>query len=519
MLTLSQIRQSYSASNAIVRVRAKSLRSYIVRSMLIVIALFFYASLLLSVNMGLLLYTLVINPQADTGSLATILEIMKSMGDNNYSFLGTIGIVAFASYIFFSPLIGTATLSLVSDDESVSLGLPRGYRFFNSLVLNIFSAVSILQLMIGLGIASIFSIEGSRFPSILFFSLLWFLGALLSTLIGWMREAAIVKIGFTKTLFLFAFILGIFGLLAFYTDIQSLIGQHYGKWLIALSTFNIFIISSSLIIILVASLVVLYLGVNLSHNVTSRTFPSENKVSSKKAALVGKVRGNLLPIIIVVHNSVWRTREVRRTMIIVFMLSLLAALFALPSDISIVGLLIAIPAIISLSWLINILGLIGGGLLVFGGDIRKYRAFPGAALIYAIFLSLSMSAPILIALLNGSRIDSNAFSEYISVSLLNSVLLPSIAILFAVGKPYRARLEGRGDTLVPPLVSLGYIFVIGVAAMLSGTAVLAAEAGTAASLLFILTSTILGLGTYSIVNYYWVSDAKQYKIMKTINGD
>jgi hypothetical protein len=519
MLTLPQVRQSYLASNAILSARRKSLRSYILKSVLIVMSLFFYASLLLSINMGLLLYTLVVNPQSDTGSLATILEIMKSMGDGDYSLLGTIGIIAFASYVFFSPLIGTATLSLVSEDESISLGLPRGYRFFNSLILNIFSAVSILQLMVGYGIASVFSIEGSRLPTVILFTMLWFFGALMSTLIGWARESMIIRIGFIKTLLVWGVGLGLLGLILVYSGIQEIAGQKYGEWLVDISKFNMFVITGSAVFITLASMLAIYLGVNLSHRVVSRTFPSENKASSKRAILLGKVQGRLLPLMVIIHNAVWRTKEVRRTMIIVFLLSLFASFFILPTEISIIGILIAIPAIISLSWLANILGLLGGGVLVFGSDIAKYRVIPGAALLYGIFLSILLSAPVLLGLLNGARIDSDAFSAYISVSILNSVLLPSIAILFAVGKPFRARLEGRGDTLVPPLVSLGYISIIGSAAMISGNVIVAAQSGVAASLLFILTAVIIGLGTYLIANYYWASEAKQYRIMKTINGD
>lgn len=519
MLSLAQIKQSYLSSNAILAARAKAIRSYLLKSIIIVIGLFFYASLLLSVNMGMILYTLIINPQVESDSTATILEIMKEMGIGDYTFLGTIGALAFLAYIVFPPLIGTATLSLVSEDESLSLGLPRGYRFFNSFILNIFSAVSILQLLIGFGLASVFSIEGTRFPTVLAFLFLWLAGAAISTLLGWVRETLILKIGFLKTLLSSLIFLGILGASITYTSLRTTLGQIYGEWMVNISILNWTVILLSFLCLIGLFITAVLVGTNLSNKVASRTFPSENKPSNKKNYLLSKVKGNLAPVMLVVHSAVWRTKEVRRTITIVFLLSFISALYVIPAETSLVGLLIAIPAIISLSWLVNVLGLLGGGVLVLGGDTRKYRILPGAALIYGIGLSMLLSLPILLALLNGGRIDSEAFSEYISVSMLNSVLLPSTAILLAVGKPFRARLEGRGDTLVPPLVSLGYIFIIGSLAMVSGTVILAAEAGLAASSLFLLMAVIIGSTTYFISNYYWVGDKIQYRIMKTINGD
>ena len=519
MLTPHQIKRAFQASNAILSARRKSLRSYILKSMLIVIGLFFYASLLLSVNMGLVLYTLIVNPEADIETTKTVIEIMKEMGNGDYSFLGTIGILAFSSYIIFSPLIGTATLSLVSEDESVSLGLPRGYRFFNALILNMFSAVSILQLLIGFGIASIFSIEGNRLPTIMMFLLLWVLGSLASTAIGWVREAAVIRIGFLKTLILSFLILGIIGASVLLTGAQDVLGRLYGAWLVAISKLDMLVMLASTVIILVVGTALVVLGVNLANNVVSLTFPAENKPSSKNNSLIGKISGSLPTIILTLHSVVWRTKEVRRTIIIVSILSFLSALFVIPAETSIIGLLIAVPAIVSLSWLVNIFGLLGGGVMVFGGDSKKYRLIPGAALVYAIIASLTISTPILLGLLNGARIDFETFSEYISVSILNSVLLPSIAVLLAIGKPFRARLEGRGDTLVPPLVSLGYILLIGTAAMLSGTAVLAATPGLSATTLFILLAILIGFITFKLANSYWITEKIQYRIMKTINGD
>ena len=519
MLTLSQVNAAFKASNAVLASKSHAIRSYFLKAILIVIALFFYGSLIFSINVGFIAYTLITNPQVEQDSLPTALEIMKAFGNSDYSFAGAIGILAFLSYIIFSPLIGTAALSIISEDESVSLGLPRGYRFFNSLILNMISAVSILQLIIGFGIASLFSIEGNRAPSIIMFSLLWIMGSIVSTFLGWVREYLVQKIGFVRTLLFSLIVLASLLLVIAQEAVRFQIGNLYGVWFTRLAAIDVPTIATSLIAIIAISLSLIYFGTSLASLVVSRSYPSENKASSFKVSFIGKAKTRLAVLASIIHTAVWRTREIRRTILIVMILSSASAFFVIPEEISIIGLLISIPAIISLSWLINVFGLLGGGILVLAGDKEKYKAIPGASLIYAFALSIVCSLPVLIGLLYGGRIDSNAFTEYLSVSILTSALLPAIAILMAVRRPFRARLEGRGDTLVPPLVSLGYIILIGGIAMVTGSFVLAATGGIYASVLFLLTTVLLLALTYHIANYYWVKKENQYRIMKIINGD
>jgi hypothetical protein len=102
------------------------------------------------------------------------------------------------------------------------------------------------------------------------------------------------------------------------------------------------------------------------------------------------------------------------------------------------------------------------------------------------------------------------------------VLAPMTALLaslLAIYKPYRSRLEGRGDVLIPPLTSLVYLAIfisLGLAISYMVSRMLFNYQSLLLSIFIALAIILVGR---MVISYYWETDKTQYRIMKISSGD
>lgn len=514
---IKDISRSIIGSKSILVAKRKTLKSRIVKSLLFAVATFFIISYFTATMSGNLSYLISIDPSIEYNE--TLRTIFGQVALGNNSVFGSIGVISLLSYIFFAPLVGTATLSLISEDESLSLSLPRGHKFFDSLFLNLFSGVGILQLLIGTGIVSIFSIEGKRLLPILIFGLIWITSGLLSTLLGWVRERSIQRIGFIKTLLIgFGLLLGLS--LFFSLFLFTPFAEAYGNFIIWISklteSVTIVFLFSSLILVILLSIT---FGHRLTQKVLFESFPREGKKVTQKSSPLSKSRNTFIQQFLLINLMIFRTRETRRTIFIILVLATLAIFFAPLDTNTLPGLVIGTIATFNLAWLANFYGLSGSGNVFLATKPKTYRTLPIAAFFYGTLIPMAFLLVILALGLILGNLDIETYTTYTLMAIVLAPMTALLASLLAIYKPYRSRLEGRGDVLIPPLTSLVYLAIfisLGVAISYMVSRMLFNYQSLLLSIFIALAIILVGR---MVISYYWETDKTQYRIMKISSGD
>ena len=517
MLLLKDASSSLRASLSLLGARKAMVKSRVAKSFLAALAGFAALVYLGASNSGYFAYLMAISREVDINQ--SLMLIFQQMYENNFAVIGSVAVIALFSYIVFAPIVGTATLSLATEDESSTLMLPRGHKFFDSLLLNILSGVGILQLFIGTGVVSILSLEGSRVQSIFFFFIIWLIAATVSTILGWVREAAVNKIGFTKTLFVGLAILSFLSIAVTFLWVEN-ISNFYASSIVYISKiYNWYSIGLIFLVAIFTLFIFVLLGHYLASKVNHFHFAKNGVAEKNKKSLLNLRRSPLVNSLLLNYLLVWRTSEVRRTIIIVGLIGLVAMVFLPLDDIVLPALIIGFSATFTLSWVVNYYGLLGSGNLFL-------QSLPNYSKVLASSISIFSTSAILLynmtLLLIGFALGKVGAADIFKMSILSmilSALLPLIALFSAARKPYRARLEGRGDTLLPPMVSLGYLAFFLFISVLVNNVIMAAAYNIYTFILYlILFIATLLLGNLA-TKYHLSLDKTQYNIMKVSQGD
>jgi hypothetical protein len=517
LLSLRDTYSSLRASTTLLGARKAMIKSRVAKAFLTALAGFAALAYLGASNSGYFAYLMAISREVEINE--SLILIFQQMYDNNFIVIGSVALIALFSYIVFAPIVGTATLSLATENESSTLMLPRGHKFFDSLFLNILSGVGILQLFIGTGVVSILALEGNRVQSILFFFILWLIAATISTILGWVREASVNKIGFTRTLLIGFIILSLLSLTITLLWVED-ISNFYATFIVYVSKLSTWYSIAVLFFFSITALIILVLlGHHLASKVNHIYFAKSGVAEKNKKSLLNAKRSQLANAILLNYLLVWRTSEVRRTIVIVGLIGLVAMAFLPLDDIVLPALVIGFSATFTLSWVVNYYGLLGSGNLFLQSLPTYSRILTWAINIFSTLIILVYNITLL---LTGFAIGKVAAIDLFKMSILAmilSALLPLVALFFAARKPYRARLEGRGDTLLPPMVSLGYLAGFLAISVLVNNAITAASYNIYTFILyFILFITTLLLGNAAIKHYLSL-DKTQYNIIKISQGD
>jgi hypothetical protein len=515
--SVGSIYRSLVSSKSVVSAKKKTIRSRIIKSILFAVGSFFAIFYLIASASGYIAYLISIDPKIEYNE--PLRAIFGQMSEGNNAVFGSVAIISLLSYIFFAPLVGTATLSLISEDESLTLPLARGHKFFDSLFLNLFSGVGVLQLLIGTGIVSILSIEGARLIPVILFIFIWIISGLLSTTLGWLRERAIQKVGFWKTLGAGIAMLGLITLL-FSMFLLNPLSQAYSNFIIWSSKITSVLLILTLFLGLVSlMLFLLFVGHNVAQRVLFTSFPREGRKVLQKNSVLAKSNNLFVQGLLLVNIIIFRTRDARRTILVVSLLAVLAILIAPPDETTLTGIVIGATATFNLAWLANFYGLSGSGNTFLATKNKTYKTLPIAAFIYGTLVPMVFLFALFTLALALNRFELEIYQTYMLMSLCLAPLTALLASILAIYKPYRARLEGRGDVLIPPLTSLLYLALF---ITLGGTVsfIVSKMLYNYQSILLSIFTALLTvlIGRIAILSY-WNSDNTRYKIMKMSNGD
>lgn len=448
----------WSATKMMLSMRWRMIRQKRTRMIILFSGLFILVGVSSSINIGYAI-ELSIRESVSTGVFQyqdVILQVLKGA-------LGNIGSLFFLSVFamaIFAPLAGTATISLVPAEDLQSIRPSNTHRYFDSIIINSISGIGILQLLTLTCLASILSINSLRIFSMLFMWSLWILLIELTTTVGWILEWAIRRFGKVKRRIFSGLIFAVtFGVIAFalYSGVSP---YGFGNFLISrlVETTHSFNTATvvNILSVWVIIIIFLFLGSSLAKRALLYSPPANAKGSYHKPQ---KETTNVSKIALrVIWAAVWRTGEVKKP-ILALVLFGIPAMIASQLDINkTLGLTIAIPLTVALSWSVNLFGILGTGMNWVGSQPKIMKRLPLIAFFIQIVINFTLIGILwfvsfaagnssisggLFLLKNASFVifGTSAFSTYLSINY-----------------PIRAQIIGRGNAIIPPLTALGYLF-------------------------------------------------------------
>lgn len=384
--------------------------------------------------------------------------------------------------LFMIPLLGYTASGMVPAADIISVRRNDYHRISDSLVLQFFSSISLIQIIVVLLLNSLISISSSA-PglAILIGWGLWLLFTVASTLVSWLFEyihrrfGGWAKYAFTGGVFATGGIIyllfpkqanNLFGLSGAYIDLVRNAGQYtLGQQLLVLGGFLFLLIALSAALSLVGS----------------RTLNLAERASKRKArsiVLFGSKRPRI-SLYVFMLNNVLRQSNIRKPLIFATGFAFVSVLAFAGSTQVLQSLLFVIPLIVTMSWGANTFGILGSGttwlLSLPNGrkDMLKNILLVQFTLIGILHLVVVLPMIVLF------HTDGWVILNFSLSTAIVSVIMSRSALAKSVYGPERYRVHVRGENVLPPGKALGYLgrFILGpgmigmVFFVLGGTAV------------------------------------------------
>lgn len=458
----AELADGWRATNLLLNLRWRMFRSLTSRIGLIFGALVFGIIFLLVVNMG---YAAQV--AAQQGGVLDIESSfarywIRSLAEGNMLNIGAfaVGGTLFATLV--APFVGTGTLTLAPIEDLAAYRFPRVHRYFDSLVINAISGLGVLQLLVLTGIASLLTMDGDRLPGLLFAWGLWLVLITTMSTVGWLVEIFFRKLGKSPRYLLVGGLFAIVGLAVW-------IDPNHGSTLFGLSGafantvrdglhgWTVSSIVTPIVLVLISGAILLF-GVAFASIATRLPIPAKKKARIHRARPIGNTP--LVATWRLLIRVLWRTPEVRRPIVALSFIGVIVMVLVPFNQNVSFSLIAAAPLTVSLAWGMNIFGLFGTGMVWLASQPRLRDK-----MIWVIFAFQTLaSMGLLIIFWAISFVAGHAAPETFGTVLLggalSSTICAAISLVLSVWKPRRARLSGRGDALLPPLVALGYTLLL-----------------------------------------------------------
>lgn len=457
-----ELADGWHATNLLLSLRWRMFRSLPSRVGLIVGVIFFGLIFLLVINMG---YATQIAAQQGGG-----LDIessfarywIRSLSQGNMLNIGAFAVGGTLFATFVAPFVGTGTLTLAPIEDLAAYRFPRVHRYFDSLVINAISGLGVLQLLVLTGIASLLTMDGYRLPGLLFAWGLWLVLITTMSTVGWLVEIFFRKLGKSPRYLLVG---GLFALVG----VAAWIDPNHGSTLFGLSDafaktaregihgWTVASIITPIVLVFVAGIILLS-GVAFARIATRLPIPAKKKARIHQARSLGNTPVIALWKLLI--RVLWRTPEVRRPIVALSAIGVIVMLLVpLNQNVSF-SLIAAGPLTVSLAWGMNIFGLFGTGMVWLASQPRLRDKMIWIIFVFQVTASMVLLLSFwCISFLAGHATPETFWTVFLGGGL-SSTICASISLVLSVWKPRRARLSGRGDALLPPLVALGYTLLL-----------------------------------------------------------
>lgn len=368
--------------------------------------------------------------------------------------------------LFLIPLLGYTASGMVPAADIVSVRRNDYHRISDSLVLQFFSSISLIQIMVVLLLNSLISLTSAA-PglAILIGWGLWLIFTVASTLVSWLFEyihrrfGGWAKYAFTGSVFAAGGLLyllfpkqanNLFGLSAAYIDLVRNTDQY--------SLIQQLLVLGGFLGLLLALMAALSLVGSHTLNLAERA----SKRKARSIVLFGSKRARI-SLYVFMLNNVLRQSNIRKPLIFATGFAVMSVLAFAGSAQVLQSLLFVIPLIVTMSWGANTFGILGSGttwlLSLPNGrkDMLKNILLVQFTLIA--FLHLMVLLPMIFLF----HTDGWVIVNFSLSTAIVSVIMSRSALSKSVYGPERYRVHVRGENVLPPGKALGYLarFVLG----------------------------------------------------------
>lgn len=377
--------------------------------------------------------------------------------------LGDVGAITIGGALvaaIFAPFTGSSTLSLAPIEDLQGVRLARSHRYFDALVINAVSGIGLLQLLALTGITSVLTLDGEKGFAMLLTWVIWVLVVILTTTIGWSLEWVLRKWGKQVRRALGAIgALIVVALVVIDTEsAKSLygVGDPYAQLIRGAADGNSALVLVTLPVLAAAGLAMLWLGVLATRSALSYPAPVLNLSKNRRVRRLPRNMTALMTRLLV--NTLWRTPECRRPLIGIIAIGIPALLFIPLNENLETAIVLAVPLAVSLAWGVNVFGVIGSGMTWLTAQPRVIGQAPRVAAMMQFLLTVSLILMLYLASYLSGNASEGAGQRLLVGAIIAGSLSAAVSINLSISHPIRARLSGRGDSLVPPLTSLNYLF-------------------------------------------------------------
>lgn len=363
--------------------------------------------------------------------------------------------------VAIAPFTGNSITSLISYHHLVSIRSSQRHRFTDSFISQLFSSISILQLLTLTAIASLVTLDGGRVEGVLYAWGSWPVLIALSTMFVWIAEYLYRKFG-EKLRLMFMGIVGVI------VGIAVLLDPEHGQTVFGIGSSYAYIIQhfssfdTTVKLIATGFLVLLFIGISwLAYLISMRTLAQAER-QTKRATGHRKVRPwktSRSPLVEMIHLcfvQLWRSMEIRKPLILAtifgaVMIYYSEGAFAITST-----MILIIPLIVSLSWGSNVFGVLGNGYIWLSSlpGVNRYIIwiFASVQTIITFVLFTLMCLPSIVF----GHGDYLMFSGLILALLSTSIIMTRSALTKSVNRPYAYKAGTRGENILPPAAMINY---------------------------------------------------------------
>lgn len=455
-----EIKTGWQATKLLTILRWRTVRNAKTKTAVIIGAALLLIAIVTTANMGYAAQVAAQTAGTRQGDFARLWATLLSVGE-----MMNIGAFAVGGALFtavLAPLLGASTVPLAPTEDLYGIRPPRLHRYFDALIINSISGLGVLQLLVLTAVSSLLTMDGIRMPGILFGWSVWVLFIVLMTTLGWILEWVFRRFGHKMKRYLLISFISFVGILILVDPehggtmfgvsplFTSMVRQGVTGWTLA----NII----SILVTLILAVVILIIGTQAARSALLLPAPPKKAKDLRKFKPLGT---NPYKIIFnIITRILSRTPEVRKPLTGLIIAGFVSMLLIPLDEIAQFSLIAAIPLTLALAWGTNIYGLIGTGMIWFESMPKVVNRLP----LVAFFLQFMTTIVLFFSFWMVSLVSGHSNLEDGIKLLIGGILAAfstaSISLYFSTAQPHRARLSGRGDSILPPITAIYYMLVL-----------------------------------------------------------
>lgn len=382
--------------------------------------------------------------------------------------IGTLGASALALAILSSllaPFTGVISQSLFSPKHIAPMQASLLTRFTDSFVAQLFSSISLLQLIAITSISSLVTLEGGQSWGILYTWISWPILIALSVCAAWGVEVMTRTLNRRQGIVITVILGSIIGLLALFKR-ESLVtffglGNYYIDTIRNITGYSVEEKVLAFAVLVAVFIGIIFVGSVLSLIALSRPITGDSKgtnleitdapLSKRKPQKIYEVE-----LFFIMVSQMLRSPDTLRPVIIIILGGIPVLFFFQGTQAVTTTFIIAIPLIVACSWGVNFLGVMGGGSTWLANQPRALNNLPWIAALTQASMTLLLFFIIWTPVTLRGSLTWEDIGVYAMTAISVTVLITRSSMAKSLHSPYPTHPGVKGETLVPPGKMLAY---------------------------------------------------------------